>query len=286
MAAGEPQIIRDKDQMRRWSRAMRSQGKTVGLVPTMGYLHEGHLSLIREARTHADVLAVSIYLHPGHSPKFPAASTLFLTPHSLYDYGTNTDAKAPASNGARASDGGETVSCVEEKGAGHETWVRMERLEKGMCGRSGPVFFRGVATVVSKLFNIVEPDVAMFGRKDYQQWRIIQRMVRDLDFSVRVIGSEIVLENDGLAMTRSSAEKGQINCKELRDLVVEAISEAGGRVDSAEPTSLNGKMFCCYCCIVDQGSLESVEEIRRSVVLCVAAWFGLVRPIDNMEINK
>ncbi|CAN6684744.1 unnamed protein product [Malus baccata var. baccata] len=281
MAAGEPQIIRDKDQMRRWSRAMRSQGKTVGLVPTMGYLHDGHVSLIRETRTHADVLALT---------QIPGGVDVVFNPHNLYDYGTNTDAKAPASNGARASDGGETVSCVEEKGAGHETWVRMERLEKGMCGRSRPVFFRGVATVVSKLFNIVEPDVAVFGKNDYQQWRIIQRMVSS---SPLVMGSEIVCENDGLAMgsrnvelralsiskslskARSSAEKGQINCKELRDLVVEAISEAGGRVDYAEPTSLNGKMFCCYCCIVDQGSL-----------LCVAAWFGLVRPIDNMEINK
>nr|XP_028958359.1 LOW QUALITY PROTEIN: pantoate--beta-alanine ligase [Malus domestica] len=317
MEAGEPQIIRDKDQMRRWSRAMRSQGKTVGLVPTtMGYLHDGHVSLIREARTHADVLAVSIYVNKGQSPpredlstypsafhgdirkltQIPGGVDVVFNPHNLYDYGNNTDAKAPASNGARASDGGETVSCVEEKGAGHETSVRVERLEKGMCGRSRPVFFRGVATVVSKLFNIVEPDVAVFGKQDYQQWRIIQRMVRDLDFSIRVIGSEIVRENDGLAMgsrnvrlspeerekarciskslskARSSAEKGQINCKELRDLVVEAISEAGGSVDYAEVSFV--------------GSLESVEEIRRSVVLCVAAWFGLVRPIDNMEINK
>ncbi|KAM1483689.1 hypothetical protein TB2_034968 [Malus domestica] len=248
MEAGEPQIIRDKDQMRRWSRAMRSQGKTVGLVPTtMGYLHDGHVSLIREARTHADVLAVSIYVNK-------------------------------ASNGARASDGGETVSCVEEKGAGHETSVRVERLEKGMCGRSRPVFFRGVATVVSKLFNIVETDVAVFGKQDYQQWRIIQRMVRDLDFSIRVIGSEMVRENDGLAMSsrnvrlspeerekalsiskslskaRSSAERGQINCKELRELVVEAISEAGGRVDYAEVSIAELACFTALALKMEQQS--------------------------------
>ncbi|XP_068322806.1 pantoate--beta-alanine ligase-like [Pyrus communis] len=315
MAAKEPEIIRDKDQMRRWSRAMRAQGKTIGLVPTMGYLHEGHVSLIREARTHADVLAVSIYVNPGQfAPsedlstypsdlhgdirkltQIPGGVDVVFNPHNLYDYGGSTDASARASNGAVKSGGCETVSCLEDKGVGHETWVRVERLEKGMCGRSRPVFFRGVATVVSKLFNIVEPDVAVFGKKDYQQWRIIQRMVRDLDFSVRVIGSEIVREDDGLAMSsrnvrlspeerekalsiskslseaRSSAEKGQVNCKELRDLVIQAISEAGGRVDYAE--------------IVDQESLESVEEIRRPVVFCVAAWFGKVRLIDNMEIN-
>ncbi|KAM1003606.1 hypothetical protein EV1_003866 [Malus domestica] len=315
MAAKQPEIIRDKDQMRRWSRAMRAQGKTIGLVPTMGYLHEGHVSLIREARTHADVLAVSIYVNPGQfAPsedlstypsdfhgdirklaQIPGGVDVVFNPHNLYDYGGSTDASARTRNGAVESGCGETVSCLEDKGVGHETWVRVERLEKGMCGRSRPVFFRGVTTVVSKLFNIVEPDVAVFGKKDYQQWRIIQRMVRDLDFSVRVIGSEIVREHDGLAMSsrnvrlspeerekalsiskslseaRSSAEKGQVNCKELRDLVIQAISEAGGRVDYAE--------------IVDQESLESVEEIRRPVVFCVAAWFGKVRLIDNMEID-
>ncbi|KAM1483688.1 hypothetical protein TB2_034968 [Malus domestica] len=263
MEAGEPQIIRDKDQMRRWSRAMRSQGKTVGLVPTtMGYLHDGHVSLIREARTHADVLAVSIYVNKGQSP--PPRRPFHIP--------------APASNGARASDGGETVSCVEEKGAGHETSVRVERLEKGMCGRSRPVFFRGVATVVSKLFNIVETDVAVFGKQDYQQWRIIQRMVRDLDFSIRVIGSEMVRENDGLAMSsrnvrlspeerekalsiskslskaRSSAERGQINCKELRELVVEAISEAGGRVDYAEVSIAELACFTALALKMEQQS--------------------------------
>ncbi|KAL3517783.1 hypothetical protein ACH5RR_020372 [Cinchona calisaya] len=84
---------------------------------------------------------------------------------------------------------------------GHETWVRVERLEKGLCGKSRPVFFRGVATIVTKLFNIVEPDVTVFGKKDYQQWKIIQRMVRDLDFGIKVIGSDLVREPDGLAMS-------------------------------------------------------------------------------------
>ncbi|XP_050367112.1 pantoate--beta-alanine ligase [Argentina anserina] len=309
MAAKEPQIIRDKNQMRNWSRAMRSQGKTIGLVPTMGYLHDGHLSLIREARTHSDVIVVSIYVNPGQfSPSedlstypsdfhgdiqklmsVPGGVDVVFNPHNLYDYGTSTSTSVSDVEGAKA------VSCVEEKGLGHETWVRVERLEKGMCGKSRPVFFRGVATVVTKLFNIVEPDVALFGKKDYQQWRIIQRMVRDLDFSVRVIGSDVVRENDGLAMSsrnvrlspqerekalsiskslsraRCSAEKGHISCRELTDSVIEEVNEAGGRVDYAE--------------IVDQESLEPVEEIRSSVVFCIAAWFGTVRLIDNMEIK-
>lgn len=318
MAAKEPEIIRDKDQMRRWSRAMRSQGKTVGLVPTMGYLHDGHVSLIREAHNHTDLIVVSIYVNPGQfSPSedlstypsdfhgdiqklmaIPGGVDVVFNPHNLYDYGTskNANAAARASDDARVGNGGNgVVSCVEENGLGHETWVRVERLEKGMCGQSRPVVFRGVATVVSKLFNIVEPDVAVFGKKDYQQWRIIQRMVRDLDFGIRVIGSEIVREKDGLAMSsrnvrlspeerekalsiskslsraRLAAEKGQTNCIELRDSVAQAIHESGGRLDYAE--------------IVDQESLEQAKEIRCPVVFCVAAWFGKVRLIDNMEIN-
>ncbi|KAL5562085.1 hypothetical protein UlMin_031832 [Ulmus minor] len=226
----------------------------------------------------------------------PGGVDVVFRPHNLYDYGTN---KIGGDNGLEREEGkvkGEgLVSCLEERGMGHESWVRVEKLAKGMCGKSRPVFFRGVATIVTKLFNIVEPDVAVFGKKDYQQLRIIQRMVRDLDFSIKVIGSEIVRESDGLAMSsrnvhlspeerdkalsinkslsraRVASEKGQLNCRELKDSVIEAIEEAGGRIDYAE--------------IVDQESLVAVEEIRNPVVFCVAAWFGKVRLIDNMEIN-
>ena len=204
MAGKEPEIITDKNQMRKWSRAMRSQGKTIGLVPTMGYLHEGHISLIKEAHKHTNLIVVSIYVNPGQfSPTedlstypsdfhgdiqklmaVPGGVDAVFHPHNLYDYakskptGVNTNSSnCDHSGGGGEPEGKGVVSCVEERGLGHETWVRVERLEKGMCGKSRPVFFRGVATIVTKLFNIVEPDVAMFGKKDYQQWRIIQRMV-------------------------------------------------------------------------------------------------------------
>lgn len=187
----EPEVIEDREVMRRWSRAVRSQGKTIGLVPTMGYLHEGHLSLVRQSLTLTDVTVVSIYVNPGQfSPtedlstypsdfsgdlvKLAALSggkVVVFNPRNLYDYGGETKK-------INGGGGGRVVSCVEEGGLGHETWIRVERLEKGLCGKSRPVFFRGVATIVTKLFNIVEPDVAVFGKKDYQQWRIIERMVR------------------------------------------------------------------------------------------------------------
>ncbi|XP_059431840.1 pantoate--beta-alanine ligase [Corylus avellana] len=321
MAGKEPEIITDKNQMRKWSRAMRSQGKTIGLVPTMGYLHEGHISLIKEAHKHTNLIVVSIYVNPGQfSPTedlstypsdfhgdiqklmaIPGGVDAVFHPHNLYDYakskptGVNNNSSNCENSGGGEPERKGVVSCVEERGLGHETWVRVERLEKGMCGNSRPVFFRGVATIVTKLFNIVEPDVAMFGKKDYQQWRIIQRMVRDLDFSIEVVGSDIVRDNDGLAMSsrnvhlspeerekalsinrslsraKSAAENGQINCRELRNSVVQAVNSAGGRIDYAE--------------IVDQETLEAVEEIQSPVVFCIAAWFGKVRLIDNLEMN-
>lgn len=187
----EPDVISDKEAMRKWSRTMRSQDKTIGLVPTMGYLHEGHLSLVRQSLILADVTVVSIYVNPGQfSPNedlstypsdlsgdlsklaaLPGSKVVVFNPRNLYDYDGERKKKIN-------DDGEKVVSCVEEGGLGHETWVRVERLEKGLCGKSRPVFFRGVATIVTKLFNIVEPDFAVFGKKDYQQWRIIQRMVR------------------------------------------------------------------------------------------------------------
>ncbi|XP_057964622.1 pantoate--beta-alanine ligase isoform X2 [Malania oleifera] len=272
MALREPEVITDRDQMRRWSRTMRAQGKTVGLVPTMGYLHQGHISLVTEARKHTHFIVVSIYVNPGQfSPSedlstypsdfngdlqklmaVPGGVDVVFRPQNLYDYGVS------GSGNNRNCERGGVVSCVEERGLVHETWVRVERLEKGMCGKSRPVFFRGVATVVTKLFNIVEPDVAVFGKKDYQQWRIVQRMVRDLDFSIKVIGSDIVRDHDGLAMSsrnvhlssdqrqkallinrslsraKSAAENGQANCSALRDSVIQAIHEVGGKIDYAE----------------------------------------------------
>ncbi|ONK71221.1 uncharacterized protein A4U43_C04F6130 [Asparagus officinalis] len=191
------------------------------------------------------------------------------------------------------------VSCAESGGDGgrleHETWIRVERLEKGLCGKSRPVFFRGVSTIVAKLFNIVEPDFAVFGKKDYQQWRVVCRMVRDLDFAIKIIGAEIMREADGLAMSsrnvhlsseerkkalcinkslseaKHAAQNGQNSSQELKSSIIQTIDKAGGKVDYVE--------------IVEQETLMSVEEIIRPVVICVAAWFGNVRLIDNMEIN-
>ncbi|XP_058006449.1 pantoate--beta-alanine ligase-like, partial [Hevea brasiliensis] len=191
-AKKQPLIITDKDRMRNWSRSVRSQGKTIALVPTMGYLHQGHISLVKEAHKHANLIVVSIYVNPGQfSPSedlstypsdfhgdilklmsIPGGVDVVFHPHNLYDYRTDNKNKNDIVNYTDSRDDCKNlkvegvVSCVEGKGTGHETWVRVERLEKGLCGKSRPVFFRGVATIVTKLFNIVEPDFAVFGKKD------------------------------------------------------------------------------------------------------------------------
>jgi pantoate--beta-alanine ligase len=189
--AHEPEVIRDRAAMRAWSRRRRAEGKAVAFVPTMGFLHDGHLSLVSAAVAAAAgpvAVVVSIYVNPsqfaptedlatypsdfaGDLRKLAATGAVaaVFCPPDLYARGGRP--------GAVESAGG-AVSCLEEGGGyGHETWVRVERLEKGLCGSSRPVFFRGVATVVAKLFNIVDPDIAVFGKKDYQQWRVICRMV-------------------------------------------------------------------------------------------------------------
>jgi pantoate--beta-alanine ligase len=191
----EPEVIRDKAEMRAWSRRRRAEGKAVAFVPTMGFLHEGHLSLVLAATAAASTgpvaIVVSIYINPsqfaptedlatypsdfaGDLQKLAATGAVaaVFCPPDLYFRGSARRPADASGNGA--------VSCLEAVGGdgdGHETWIRVERLEKGLCGSSRPVFFRGVATVVAKLFNVVEPDIAVFGKKDYQQWRVICRMV-------------------------------------------------------------------------------------------------------------
>eukprot|EP00850_Spirogloea_muscicola_P023880 SM000400S15603 [mRNA] locus=s400:10867:13024:+ [translate_table: standard] len=316
------EVIRDVDAMRAWSRAVRRSGGAVALVPTMGYLHDGHLSLVSEARRltgPAGAVVVSIYVNPGQFAPTEDLATyprdtagdlskletlsvdaVFL-PADLYASVSKAAAvgtSAVASNGDSGGDGNaEGLAATRNSGSsgGHETWIQVERLQQGLCGRSRPTFFRGVATVVAKLFNIVEPDVAVFGRKDYQQWRLIQRMVRDLNFAIEVVGVPLLREPDGLAMSSRNVHLDadqrrkalsistalqevskrvrahDFDARPLEQLVISSIQAAGGRVDYVE--------------MVGQESLDRVERITKPCVLAVAAWFGSVRLLDNMELQ-
>lgn len=314
------EVLRGKEQMRKWSRGMKKAGNTVALVPTMGFLHAGHLSLVQQAKQLADVVIVSIYVNPsqfaptedfssyprdihGDLAKLePLGVHAVFNPHDLYVRDTDQRGSGllESPNSVQASkrdidDMRQLNKRAHSSNQGHETWVRVEILELPLCGQSRPGFFQGVATVVTKLFNIVEPDVAVFGKKDYQQLRVISRMVRDLDFAIDIVGCELLREEDGLAMSSRnvylspaerlkalSISKSLIRVKEavtngivytssLIDLVKEEITSAYGRID--------------YVQICEQESLQHLQIIDCPAVLCVAAWFGQVRLIDNIELE-
>ncbi|KAK3288453.1 hypothetical protein CYMTET_4070 [Cymbomonas tetramitiformis] len=282
----DPTILRSKEEMRSWSRACRQDGKTVALVPTMGYLHDGHLSLVRCAATRGDKVVVSVYVNEG---QFAPGEDLDVYPR---------DPKGDLAKLAGLCDAIFMPEALYSSDDSHQTWIEAQHLQQPLCGGSRPIFFRGVATVVAKLFNIVEPDIAVFGKKDYQQWLIVRRMVQDLDFPVEVVGMPLLREEDGLAMSsrnvRLSAEdrtgalsisRGLTKMKDavqqgakdaitLRQQLVDEISLSGGDVDYVE--------------VVDARDLQTVKTIEQDVVVAVAARYGGVggvRLIDNMEMS-
>jgi pantoate--beta-alanine ligase len=278
-------IIKTIHEMQEQALAWRREGVKAGFVPTMGALHEGHLSLIDQARrAGAAKVVVSIFVNP----------TQFGPSEDLDKYPRNF-ARDEALCAGRGADVIFYPDAAEMYASGHSTWVVEEQLSKPLCGESRPGHFRGVATVVAKLFNIVLPDVAVFGQKDAQQSLVIQRMVRDLNFPLTVVIAPIVRESDGLAMSSrnqylSSADRaaapviyrslleiqnlcrnGERNPRFLRQVVSDRITEAGGRIDYIE--------------IVSREDLRQVEEINGRSLVAVAAFFGKTRLIDNIFIG-
>ncbi|KXZ44358.1 hypothetical protein GPECTOR_69g451 [Gonium pectorale] len=313
--------------MRNWVRKQKKSGRKVALVPTMGYLHEGHLSLVKAAKERADIVVASIYVNPtqfaAHEdfdvyPRNPVRRSIgssrgfegqtlpalddraklaaagchaVFEPESLY-------VSVPG-----AGEGSNVVGRETQHPDSHETYVTVERLQRPLCGGSRPHFFRGVCTVVTKLFHICEPDVAVFGRKDYQQWRVISRMVRDLDFAVEVVGMPICREPDGLAMSSRNARlspearekalcisrglawaeaavaEGRVSePSEVSSHIRGLIEEAGGKVDYVE--------------LLDAGNLGPISDLAsQPTLLAIAAHFpakdrGTVRLIDNTVLGE
>jgi pantoate--beta-alanine ligase len=273
------------DEVRAASRTGRREGKSLGLVPTMGALHEGHLSLVRAAKAQCDLVVVSIFVNP-------------------LQFGPNEDLAKYPRNFDRdrelvAKEGVDFIFAprVEEMyPAGAVTYVTVEGLSDKLCGRSRSGHFRGVTTVVSKLFNIVEPDRAFFGQKDAAQSTIIRRMVRDLNIPVRVVVCPIVREPDGLAMSSRNAylDAGQRKSALLLYRSLAAIQErfdqgerkahvlidAGKRTIAHEPL-----VRLDYIEIVDPGTLEPVDDLSRGGLAAVAAFVGNVRLIDNFVLG-
>ena len=271
-------IIETPDAMRSWSRAQRQQGKTIGLVPTMGALHQGHLSLMRACVERDDVGVASIFVNPAQ-----------FAPHEDLDRYPRTF----ESDCARAEEVGMDLiyapSAASMYPEGYATYVEVERLQDHLCGSIRPHFFRGVATVVSKLFNTVEPDRAYFGQKDAQQSAIIRRMVRDLDYAIEVVVLPTVREKDGLAMSSRNAylseeERTRALCLSRSLDAARSLLESGERnVEKILDTVKSGmsEVEIDYALLVDADEISPLEHIEKRVLLAVAVRVGETRLIDN-----
>jgi pantoate--beta-alanine ligase len=273
-------------EMRSASRAARHAGLRVGFVPTMGALHEGHLSLVRVARAAADTVMASIFVNPT---QFGPNEDLAKYPRSL-----ERDREWLEREGVDVL----FAPGVEEMyPAGPATWVTVEGLSDKLDGRSRPGHFRGVATVVAKLFHIVEPDAAFFGQKDAAQAAIVRRMVRDLLLPVEIVVCPIVREADGLAMSSRNAYLDPQQRKQAlvlhRSLQrVQQLAQAG-EGDAARLIAAARQEFARestvrldYFEIVNPETLDPVPEISRGALVAVAAFVGTTRLIDNIVLGK
>ena len=267
--------------MREWADAARAAGRRIGLVPTMGYLHDGHLSLVEAARRRADACVASIFVNPMQ----------FGTNEDLTAYPRDLDRDRAALAAA-----GVDVLYLPTAAAMYppqfQTEVTVTRISAGLCGGSRPGHFRGVTTVVAKLFNAVRPHVAVFGEKDYQQLVVIRRMAADLDSGVEVVGMPIVREPDGVAMSSrnaylSSVERTAARCLS-RALSAGRDGLAAGQRRAADVLARVGAVLAGeplarvdYAELVDADSLEPIETVERQALLALAVFIGRTRLIDN-----
>lgn len=280
------EIIESTAAMQARARELRATGKTIVFVPTMGFLHAGHLSLMEIGREHGDILVASIFVNPTQ-------------------FGPGEDLEAYPRDMPR------DLALLEEVGAdivftptpdeiytpGFQTYVTLEHLPNRLCGLSRPVHFRGVATVVTKLFHIVLPHTAVFGLKDYQQYVIIKRLVKDLGLDIRIIGGPTMREADGLALSSRNAylnpaERESAIClnqalaradQMIKEGIVESqaiVAQSAAYIEAHTGTQID------YIALVDPETLEDVARIDRPVQMALAVKVGSTRLIDNRRLNE
>ena len=278
------QIIRDIAMLRRAVSALQQGGKSVALVPTMGALHDGHLSLVRMGKRVADHVVVSIFVNPtqfGPNEDFAA-----------YPRDEARDAALLAQEGVALLWAPDVATMYP---AGHSTHIEVAELGADYCGAARPGHFDGVATVVAKLFNQVRPDVAIFGEKDWQQLAIIRRMARDLDFAIDIFGAPIARDADGLALSSRNAylskEQRAAATAFPKALQVAAKTIAGGAdvtetLAKAEAAIVKGGFDSLdYVALADAESLERLAAYRKPARLLAAARIGKTRLIDNLPVG-
>ncbi len=276
------EVIKTIKEMKEFSSQARRAGKTIAFVPTMGYFHDGHLSLMREGRRRGHLLIISLFVNPTQ-------------------FGPNEDFKNYPRDFERDSKMAEEVGvdvlfapeASDMYPLNHQTIVRVEKVTQNLCGRSRPIHFQGVTTVVMMLFEIVMPHVAIFGEKDYQQLVTIQQMVRDLHMSVEVVGMPTVREADGLAMSSRNAyllpEERKAALSLYRSLQkAKELLQKGERKAERILHEMKGifqskpLVRIDYVQICDATTLQDVDRIEGDVVVALAAYLGKTRLIDNL----
>jgi pantoate--beta-alanine ligase len=282
------------DEMRRASRAVRGAGKRLGFVPTMGALHEGHISLVRAARAWCDVVAASIFVNPT---QFGPGEDLAKYPRAFERDWELLEREAVDLVFAPSVEEMYPIAAESADRNVRSTWVTVESLSDKLDGRSRPGHFRGVTTVVAKLFHIVEPDAAYFGQKDAAQVAIVRRMMLDLNLAVEIVACPIVREADGLAMSSRNAyldpEQRRRALVLHRSLLrVQKLVEAGewdaGRLVVAGRDEFAGEtaVRLDYFEIVNPETLDPVKDVARGALVGVAAYIGSTRLIDNLVIGN
>lgn len=272
-------LIRLPEEMRAWSFEQRAAGKSLGLVPTMGALHEAHFSLMRASIEREDLSVASIFVNPA---QFGPNEDLDQYPRTWEeDWNAAEDLGIDLIYAP-------TVSTMYPEG--YSAYIEVEGVQDGLCGDSRPHFFRGVATVVTKLFHAVQPDRAYFGQKDAQQAAVIRRMVRDLDFGIEIVILPIVREPDGLAMSSRNVylgpeEREKALCLSRSLFHAKGLLEEGERDPQRIIDAVRHGMKCVdvdYIAVVDAEDIEPLEQIEGNVLLAVAARVGKTRLIDNI----
>lgn len=281
------EIINRRARMTSLTRKLRRENKTIGFVPTMGALHEGHLSLVKEARQMSDVVIVSIFVNP----------TQFNDKKDLEKYPRDLTSDAALLTEFQV----DYIFAPDERevyGENFSTFVYVENLTETLEGASRPGHFRGVATVVTILFNTIRPDFAYFGQKDAQQVAVIKRLTQDLGFDTEIIVLPIIREENGLAMSSRNALLSDEE-RQKAAIIYQALREAKIAAKNGERNALNLEQIVRnkieteplakidYIAIVDNDTLEPIEKIgENAVLIAVAAKFGNVRLIDNTVLNK
>ncbi len=278
-------IIVSIGEIKKFIKSARQRGRAIGFVPTMGYLHEGHLSLMRQAKKDCDICAVSIFVNPlqfGPGEDF-----------KRYPRDIKKDEFLSKTAGVDIIFYPSVKMMYPSQ---HLTYVEVEKISDGLCGVSRPGHFKGVATVVTKLFNIIQPDIAYFGQKDIQQAVVIQRMVKDLNMPLKIKVMPIMRDKDGLAL---SSRNAYLNRQQRKDAPVlwQSLKKAGhlikdGQRSAEEIISVIHKIIRTkktakidYVECVDAINLQPLKEIRGRVIVAVAAWFGKTRLIDNIILK-